>query len=78
MRRSHRFDAPFVPKPITPRLLPQQTLEQEEASALSQHRYPLSPVQAQSLRVRFLGHIKALDEEIARLKARLPDEATGD
>lgn len=68
MRRVHKYDTPFVPTPITPRLLPRQTLEQEEALALSQNRYPLSSVQAQSLRVMYLAHIKALDEEIAKLK----------
>jgi hypothetical protein len=78
MRRSHKFDMPFEPEPITAHLLPSTTLQQEEASALSAIRYPLSPIQAQSLRRMYLGHIMALNKEIQRLKARLGDDAAGD
>jgi hypothetical protein len=78
MRRSHKFDTPFEPEPITAQLLPQVTLQQEEALALSAAMYPLSPAQAQSMRRVYLGHIMALSEEIQRLKARLGDDAAGD
>jgi hypothetical protein len=78
MRRSHKFDKPFRPEPITAQLLPKVTLQQEEALALNAAMYPLSPAQAQSMRRVYLGHIMALNKEIQRLKARLGDETTGD
>lgn len=68
MRRSHRFDAPFTPAPITPHRLPQQTLEQEEALALARNGSPLSAREAKTLRYMYLAHIKALEAEIAKLK----------
>lgn len=68
MRRSHHYDAPFVPTPITPHLLPQQTLEREEVLALARNGSPLSIREAKTLRCMYLAHIKALDEEITKLK----------